>query len=275
MYPRMIMLRHGLVGGILCLLALIPLAGCNEIEIASVWRSRPVTIDGSDTDWADMLLYFKESNISLGVCNDEQNVYFCLITTDPSIEHQMIGSGLTVWLDSTGGNDKSFGIHYPLGFQATWDRSAQRGAEEDDPEQSQAIFQRLTAELEVVGQKEAERVRMAAPGSGGILVQLNRSNGRLVYEMKVPIARSGDEKYLVSAAPGKSIGLGLEVSQPPERRAMGEGTNDAGRGRGRGRRFGGEAGGEEEGTRPQGRATAKPLDLWLKVDLATRPPTPG
>ncbi len=268
MIPR----RYALTGGFVGLLAMFLLPGCHDIEVASLWRTRPVVVDGSDADWSDMLMYFKEQNISLGVCNDDRDLYICFITTDPAVERQLAGAGFTIWLDSAGGSDKSFGIHYPLGFQGMRDESVRRSSEEDDPDQGGSFFQRITGELEVVGRREDDRVRMAAPGSGGILVQMNRTNGRLVYELKVPLARTADEKYAVGTDTGRSIGLGLEMSAPAGRRVMGEAPEGGEPGRGRGRRFGGEGSPRGEGSTPRERSAAQSLNLWMKVDLAGAPP---
>ena len=261
-------LRRFLSWEFACLIVILMMAGCNEINVASLWRARTISIDGSDSDWSDMLMYFKDANISLGLCNDEHDLYLCFITTDPTTERQIVGSGFTVWIDSTGGSQKTFGIHFPLGFRASREEQAQRGTEEDNPEFAGPLLQRMTSELELLGPGKDDKVRMAAPGSGGVLVQLSRSADRFVYELKVPLSRTPDDRFAVGAGAAKAIGLGLEVTPPgSNRRTMADGEGQEGRGRG-GRRFGG--GSRSERPASDVRGSSQPLDLWMKVALATK-----
>jgi hypothetical protein len=237
--------------------------------LKSARRDREITIDGSDADWQGALAYLEESKIAIGVCNDEKDLYLCLVVSDRQMERQIMGSGFTVWFDAGGGKDKKFGIHYPMGRQGR-QTSDGRGRDEGDPDERTRLLQEATRDIEIIGPGKDDRFTMTAPGAGGIKAQVARANENLIYELKVPLNHGEGREYVIGADTGKTIGIGFETSQADraelknERNRGDNPSDEAPRGGGRGgRRRGG-------GMPSGGGSPAEPFQFWSRVSLSQR-----
>jgi len=251
--------------------------GCTTLQINSKIRSQEVVIDGKSTEWIGAMSYIEDKQISVGIVNDKENIYVCMITENQLMRNQMMMQGFTVWLDPAGGKKKSFGIKFPLGRQGEIGERMFGGRERPpDPKERDEYRERMRerqeramTELEVIWPEKDEMRRMPVEEAKGIEVKLGASSGVIVYELKVPILRSEQHPYAVEAKAGDSIGIGLEISQfkmSGMRRGMGGGMPGGGRGGmgGMGGRGGGMVMGG--GMRPQIPAGLK---VWMKVQLAT------
>jgi hypothetical protein len=96
------------------LLIVISFAGCGDQEIKSKWRTNNITIDGNDSDWNGSLVFYDDINSLIGVQNDNDYLYLCLVTTDQQLERKALITGITLWFDNKGGGDKKFGIRFPI-----------------------------------------------------------------------------------------------------------------------------------------------------------------
>jgi hypothetical protein len=189
------------------------ISGCNNIELISNWRDREITIDGSDAEWQGSLMSLKKGKMAWGVLNDEKYLYISCVVSDRDIERQVMGLGLMVWLDANGGTEKTFGIHYPIGVQGER-RQMMQGLEGSSMFDDEQFFQQSTSEMEIVGPGKDERFKTLAPGIDGIEARFSRSDGRLVYELKVPLAMSPEHPFAINTNPGDEIGVGFEVTEP-------------------------------------------------------------
>jgi hypothetical protein len=78
-------------------------SGCSSaLELSSVWRDREIRVDGSDAEWQGATAYIKGTNVSLGIRNDSEYLYTCVIAMDRQVKMQMMASGFTVWFDPAG-----------------------------------------------------------------------------------------------------------------------------------------------------------------------------
>ncbi|MBA4311781.1 MAG: hypothetical protein C0417_04030 [Chlorobiaceae bacterium] len=248
-------------------------SGCKSLEIKSYWRDCDVKIDGSSEDWQGKTWIIKDlDNVLVGFMNDENYLYFSLTISDRALQRQVAFSGLTVWFDRSGEEEKIFGVHYPLGMDMM-DMSGDRRRkmqEQNFSRDSLPVFpENFSDELDIYGPTEGEHIRMRKQETGGIDVVLRFSRGLLVYEMKIPITDKGTQPYVIGTTAGSTIGVGVETlsNEMPggrgDRQKMGGGQGGGGMG---GRRGGGMSGGEPrlgKGDRPE------PLKLWSKVKLAT------
>jgi hypothetical protein len=155
--------------------------------------------------------------------------------------------------------------------------------------------------IEVLGasKEDKRRLELAYARTIGIDVAARMAEGVLVYELRVPLPVSEAQPYGVKSAPGATIGLGIESSQPPEPRGgrfggvgaksgtSGDPTGGGGGGRGGipppgmggggpggmgggGGQRGGMGGGPPEGGR-EGMRELKPIKIWTVVQLAKPP----
>lgn len=260
---------------ILFLLTLLFVA-CGSIELNSIWLDREVTVDGKHGEWLNALMYFEEENVSLGLLNDENFMYICLIAEDPMIRNQIMMQGLTLWFDPNGGKEKIFGIQFPIsmpegemqqrGMQAR-DVQMKPERDEQDPERRRQIPTRQMTELEILGPGKDESTRMLITEAVGINVGIRASSGMLVYELQVPLQLTEEFPYAIGAEAGNAIGIRLETPKI-NRQNMGRGMVGGMPGGGRGGMGGMPGGGGMRGggMRPR---MPEPLKIRAKIQLAS------
>jgi hypothetical protein len=220
------------------------------------------------------LTVFDKEKVAVGLANDAHNFYFCLKTLDRGTQMEIVRLGLTVWFDSTGGGNKSFGIHYPLGMRAQGMPFVRDRQESEGSPDMQHEFQKMLGEIEIVGPDNNVVERFSSFHSYGIQVSINDSSGALVYELRVPIGFGKDHPYAITSAQGSTFSIGLETGEidrrsSQENRSAGDGEAPRGGrgGGGRGRGMGG--GGRMPGNRSSN--MLEPLHVWAKVHLSNSP----
>ncbi len=263
---------------LLVALFLALVAGCGSLEMKSHWRSQPLPIDGSTVQWQNLLTKIDDKQVMVALANDSSNLYICMVSDDPGIRHQIAFRGLTLWLDRKGGDDKRFGIHYPLGVQRSVKTPGFISADVPPPEPDMADSSRGfrfpidTTEMEIIGPAEGEHRTINLADLNDIAVKVTASGGALIYQLKVPLVDRGHEPNAIGAAAGTTIGVGMEtgerVQRNPQQREPGERGGFGGGGYGGGRRGRGGFGGGDERSSRFGQQT-EPLDVWAKVQLAT------
>jgi len=251
------------------IMTMILLASCGSVEINSQWRTGEIVVDGKTSDWQGKLWEIKDSGLSVGVLNDENNVFLCLRATDLQTAAQVFRRGLVVWLDPKGGKDKVLGIHYPLGR----DRSDFEGPPDNPDAANQDVPAKPRAranldEIEILGPGRDEKASMRIDELKGIHVAVSRSGGMIVYEVAVPLVKGENAPYAAQSGPGKTLGIGFDTAEPDvlmPGRGMG-GRIPGGIGPGMRGGFPGRGGMMGRGFRQN-----QSLKIWLKVNLAPGP----
>lgn len=266
--------------------------GCGK-EIESQWRVREVRIDGENTEWSGAVNSFEDGDVLVGALNDGEFLYMSLYLADPETQIQLLTQGCTVWFDPEGGNERVFGIHYPLGRDKTReerpdrDASSGKGASRSpvspfDSEALQKMADALPPDLEILGPEEVP-LRRQPSGMGGIETAIQVYEASMIYEIKVPLSTQEDCPFAIGATQGAEIAVGLETPEieRPERsdrggggsggapsgRGGGGGRPGGGGGRGGGRPGGGGGGMGGRGGGGNGPELSEPLDVWVKVKL--------
>ncbi len=253
------------------------LAGCGTtMHLPSHWPEKQIVVDGKNSEW-DRTYLIDDNKLVIGFVNDSNFVYLLLATNDRPLARSMM-RGLTVWFDAHGGNDKTFGIHYPMGGMFSRDtRSSGVGNDESLLEPAER-FDLIPSELEILGPGKNDRHRMQIMETGGIQAKYDVKVNSFVYELRVPFTQGDRYPFTIRSKVGNVIGLGLETSQEkPQRKEQstseggregeaGDSGDEGGFGRG-GARGGGR--GTERGGRGQAgvRESTGPLDIWMQVKL--------
>ena len=248
----------------------------------SQWRDRDVVIDGNTSEWAGPLRPLEENHpIVMAAMNDGQFLYVVLSASDPTVRRQILRQGLIVWFDPSGGDKKHFGVKFPVGLspeeaagrgRGGFRRGPGGGRPPDDPgsgDPAPSDQPEPTNRLEVYGPQKDDAHSFVSDMAPGIAVKIGQVEGYLVYELKVPLTRTGDTPYAIEAKPGALIGFGLETPkmERPAREGRGGGIGGfGGRGGGMGGRGGG-MGGRRGGDRGQSEQP-KPLKSWATIQLA-------
>lgn len=243
-------------------------------KLKSQWRDTEVAIDAQATEWEGAITEFEDEQIGVGVRNDLENLYVALIVANERTEMEVLTRGCTVWFDPKGKEAKTFGIRFPLGLagkdRMAFGRALMEGGNVDS---LVAVYKVLPPNIELLAGADAPGVS-APTRDRGIEVAARAERGRLIYELKVPLAASETAPHAVGVQPGKAFAIGIET---PERTGPPRGgPSDGGRGPGGG---GMERGGPPPGGGPGGGGPGRPggpgaperLNLWITVQLSAPP----
>jgi hypothetical protein len=247
------------------------LYGCKSLEISSYWRDHEIKIDGNSDDWQGRTWVIKDlPNVAVGFINDDKSLYLSLTVGNRSLQRQVAFGGLTIWFDRNAGDEKKFGVHYPLPIMMRDMPMERRRSSRDqgrEHDTSWTFPEQFSDELDIFGPMAGEHHRMRMQETGGIEAALHFSQGLLIYEMKVPLTDTGPQPYVIGSTAGSIIGVGIEtgngnVEGNREGKPMfGDGERGGG--------FGGRRGRMSGGAPPGGmRENRESLKLWAKVQLA-------
>ncbi|MFA6471179.1 MAG: hypothetical protein WCU00_03975 [Candidatus Latescibacterota bacterium] len=283
--------------------------GCGTTEIVSKWCDRTITIDGVDNgaEWENVRQFFDEEKVTIGIMNDEKNIYLRLSTYDQKLQRQLLASGFTIWFDGKGGAKKLLGIRYPVkkmgkegqmqgGTRPPSDMTDAAGRKNRTPMANAAamldtMVQAIPNEIELIGPKKDESSSLSFVDAEkyGILCKISTAKGNLVYELQFPLSRTETCPYGISSKLVKAIGIDFEAGKM-ERGQLGQGGMGGGRGGMGGGGMGGGMGGGRGGGMGGGRgggmgggpgggmggggmgsAVQESLDFMIKVILEKKP----
>jgi hypothetical protein len=244
------------------------LVGCNELEIESAWRDREITIDGDATDWRGLTTYVEEGNIAVGVANDEDDLFVCLHSPTREVAGQIVLRGLTVWFDPDGGSEKRFGVRCPMGTGELPEFGDERMDRNSMREMIVEMVDEAARRIELLGPDNLVYGTFAAGDIQGLEVALGYTDGRVVYELRLPLERTDERPYALGVDWEKKVGVSFvtpEVDMEAIGDAMGESMGDrppGGGGRG--------GGGMPGGGMPRGMrgGMPEPVELKCKAVLA-------
>ena len=258
-----------------CLVLTAFLAGCNELELKSNWRDRDIVIDGDAREWSGLTTYVEKGNIAVGVTNDDENLFLCFHSPTREVAGQIVMHGLTVWFDPEGGSDKDLGIHCPIGVQGM---PPYHEMSQDRRKMKDMIQERIAeaaSRVEILGPENQVHGDFPVMDIPGIQVAVAYTDGRIVYELKLPLNTTDETPYALAVNWDKKVGLGLvtpEIDMEAMREAMGSRTppEDIG---GPGGMMPGDGvpggGGMPGGGRGGGmhRGMPQPVEIWCRVEL--------
>ncbi len=276
------------------LLSALLVVQCGQtVMISSLWKKSAITIDGNNSDWQNAMVMLEDKKIGMGVINNDSSLYLCMVASDPGIQKQIMGSGLTLWFDTAGGKKQSLGIHFPLGLMdggmSRPPGGESRRENHDAEERMGGMRDPVAMELEVLGPGKDEKQRIVIHQTEGIQAAIEMTNGVLVYEIQLPLLATKKQPVALGSKTGTTIGFSFEtartemlspsgVRRPPmgsEEHGGGRGGEDMGGGEGMGRPGGGMGGpgdemGGPDGDKSGGQQSQKQLKGWIQLQLAER-----
>jgi hypothetical protein len=188
----------------------------------SNWQRRPLTIDGSDKDWAKPLPWFdKTEQLSYSVTNDGQYVSILMSTKNPQEQQKIIQGGMTVWINTHA--DKTIsdakGIGYPLDKHNDRERNIMAQARPDKYKQKPVTLEdQKEYELYDFNRNKDSTIENFTYGGDnptGIQMRMDfNETGELIYEAAIPLSAiftgGGATAYI-----GKSIAVGFIIEGLP------------------------------------------------------------
>lgn len=271
------------------LVGLILNSGCGgkALEMQSQWSAEPIKVDGQVEDWSDTpLTYFEDEQVSLGLLNDDENLYILFCTRSQTWERLIRMSGVTMWLDETGGKKKDFGIRYIGGPSLSeMQKSGMLGEGGFRDNLTLKLRQHVTGEretianqIEVLFEEGKQEIIIPADGSRGPAVGSAVPQGIYTYEFCIPLReKNGDYYFIKPQPPGQTLGIGLEWGGIGTRDLhrwtdeMGGERGSVGGGMPRGDMPRGGMPGGEHGGGMRERQMPQKQEIWIKVCLAQNP----
>ncbi len=225
-------------------LFLIGVIGCGSSELVISNLADNITIDGNHEDWNGKLKFFEDEKIALGFQNDQENLYFCLVTPGRQTAMKIMLLGLTVWFEPENG-DQEIGLQYPKKMEDILPRSLmgmmgnKRGKYDFDTTintimQSQGEFSLIDGDDEII---------YSSPigNNNGYEIKVGGTNQQFVYEAKIPIGNNSLAQFPINIFPNEKVEIEIKTGEIDMSVMRGEGMQPDGSGM-RGGGKGGRAG---------------------------------
>ncbi len=233
--------------------------------------SQAPSIDGALDDWDGELTYVDDQPVSVGVVPTDSLLYVAVAIQDAPLIRSVVSNGLIVWVDPSGGQERTYGIQYPLGLRA---QQANAGAAPTSEGASPLGIDDVSLSELAVLQGDSMRQRIPARFSSGLRAEATLNLGSLVYELAIPVGEDGADigeearRYGMQAALGETVGIGLHTPEPdddedlegPEEQGIPSVTGTPGQRRPRP--------GRQQGRQPPPSPPSEDvptLDVWMRV----------
>jgi len=248
--------------------------GCKEIEMRSQWNQHNIEIDGIDLEWSGSYKFLKDEKAVIGARNDSTYLYLVFKTVNNQTMQKIIGNGLTLWIDPSGEEEKSFGIHYPIGMM-DWNKSqlydpADWGAPEEREKRLKEKSKIMLNELEIIAPVGRSQHKYSMSNPYGIELALKDTIGTLVYELKIPLTQPIGSMYDLNLITGSKVNIGIETGEIG-RQSMMDRKSSGGGMTGGGREGGmmGKGGGKGRGNQGAMKDVLEPIKFWINLTLST------
>ncbi|HVP37396.1 MAG TPA: hypothetical protein VMT04_10410, partial [Terriglobales bacterium] len=179
------------------LLLLSPSLWSKDRNLSSIWAKSEVAIDGKEFEWSGSIYYLEDQKIGLGLQNDTSNLYILIKAADQIRQRQIIRNGLTIWIDATGKDKKSLGIHYPIGMQEYGIPEVKANPNTEFDTEQKNRFAEMLREIEVLGPEKNDRNRIGKANNFGIEAALSDTLGVMIYELKIPLKSTSQYPYAI------------------------------------------------------------------------------
>lgn len=185
--------------------------------IESHWKTGEIIIDGIASEWSTPFSELSDNeNWSINVKNDNEKLYLCFISTDKSINRQMMMSGFSVTFNGTQKNkDAIFGVRFPIGMHSNSEQQA-RNDQNRDPEALKALEEQMLMTLEIVGPNKnySKPMGVGIADSFGISVKCAQKTDTLVYELEIPLKKGTTVTGEIDLAKKTLAKVTFETIQP-------------------------------------------------------------
>jgi hypothetical protein len=177
--------------------------------LLATWRSADVAIDGSLADWTQLSRVGQGPLV--GVRNDDRALYLAVASSDAVVRPQL-ATGLIVWIDRAGGKAQTFGLRLEGLSRRPLPGAAPDAASSGDLEPGSHTLD----DCDLLGPAKNQRRLIERPADVGIALAAGLENRLVIYELKVPLAKTDATPYAVDAGSGATIAIGLETPTDPK-----------------------------------------------------------
>lgn len=198
-------------------LSLISLIGCSSSELMlSRATDSKIKIDGNQDDWNGKLKYYEDERAAIGFQNDEDNLYFCLVTSDKPSVMKIVTMGLTVWFEPENG-DQTIGLQYPKKMDSVppKNRMGKNRNQNNNSDFEVTVNTMLQNQGEFLLVDEDEEILYASPigSSDGYEIKIAAVNKQFVYEAKIPIGNNSEAQLPINIFPNEKFTIEFETGE--------------------------------------------------------------
>ena len=161
----------------------------------------------------------EKENISILLANDSEHMFVCLSSSDPEIQRQVLLHGFTVWFNPKGKG--KFGIRFPMGKRKTEHKHDKKRDTFMELGLLMKRFNRSDKTIEILGPGKDQSRFLALEdiekyGIYGIKADIGTSDGKMIYELKVPLRKNTQHRYAIGTASGDLIDMAFEAGEPDD-----------------------------------------------------------
>jgi len=264
------------------MLAIATIGFSKDKSVESKWAAQPPTIDGLDDDWKEIVLTSeKKVKVDYAVRNNAQNLYVLFVFKDPKSLSNVNATGITLYFNTEGKKKKDHAFHF-IRKKVTPDELIaylERRGESLTEEQRQAIYAKpafIVYMAERVEKKGKEIFKVTqTPGTLKPGFKISTKDKEIIYEFRVPLAKSEISPLGIGAEPGHTVKIGFEWGGMTDkmRKAMSaKARAESGRGIDRESRSGSMISARVQSSAPKpgksSRGIPKKYSFWVDVKLA-------
>lgn len=200
--------------------------GADSME--SPWLDKEVVVDGLGGEWKGDAQKIGGTKLKAATAHDGRFFYVSLSTKNDDLQRQILRGGLVLWLDDGAGEDKSFGIRFPLPMGEYRDQLRGQGRPDQgggpgagrgqrgrrSPEAMWQRFRSIEHEVEILSGLEEVALRSKVAELDGIEIAVDRLEDRLVLEYKIPMAAAqASPEVAEEIEPGAAAGEDAQTGQ--------------------------------------------------------------
>lgn len=242
-------------------------------SVESKWAAQPPTIDGLDDDWKEIVLTSeKKVKVDYAIRNNAQNLYVLFVFKNPKFLSTINATGITLYFNTEGKKKKDHSFYFirkqvgPDELIAYLERRGETLTEEQiQTIKAKPAYVVYMAERQEKKGKEVIKATQI-PGTLKPAFKINIKGKEVIYEFRVPLAKSEISPLGIGAEPGHTVKIGFEwggMTKAVAERMKRQGGNIAGEGnvyRGNIR---------DTGSAPRGtRGMPKKYSFWVDIKLA-------
>lgn len=267
-----------LISLIVIILISLLVLGCKDIEIKSIWSEKNISIDGTDHEWSGSYTFVGDEKVAIGAQNDNDYLYLVFKTIDRQVKQKVIGNGLTIWIDPDGGEEKSFGIHYPVGMISWGNTQIYNPKDWGTPEEREKRLKEksklMLEEMAIISPYGRSEYGLSIKNPFGIEIALNDTSGALIYEMKIPIRSPESSMYSYLLTDDTKISIGIETGETDKKEMMAQRSggglsSGGGMGGGKGGGIMGKGSGKGGGKQSAMKNMLEPIKFRLSLTLSS------
>jgi hypothetical protein len=193
---------------------------CEPVSMKSSWTNQSIVIDGKDADWQSVSLHRLESwDVSLGLCNDADDLYLLLYFENPML--MMVGGtrGIVLEFIHSRTHEVIFELHI-----TGMDSLAPAFEPEDSfwqclnaDQKEEFMSRQIILKNKITVMKKENTVKIPADGSQGLSAARVYHPMFCGYELRIPIRKNGDTPYALGTGLGETVNIKIRMGEQKEK----------------------------------------------------------